>query len=76
MGIGYWLTEKLIYNRINGELLTNRTWNYKPPGANDIPIDFRIKFISNSSNPNAGILNSKGNKCEHPYIKSLNTNSS
>lgn len=58
MGIGYFLTENLIYNRENGELLTTRTWNYKVPGAKDIPIDFRVKFLQKSSNPN-GVLRAK-----------------
>lgn len=61
MGLGYWLSESLIYNIENGELLTNRTWNYKPPGAKDIPIDFRVTFLRNASNP-FGVLRSKGNK--------------
>lgn len=26
MGIGYYLTEELVYNEENGELLTTRTW--------------------------------------------------
>lgn len=60
MGLGYWLTEKLVYDRVNGELLTNRTLNYKVPGALDIPIDFRITFLPNSPIPHAGILGSKG----------------
>lgn len=60
MGIGYYLTEELIYDRTTGELLTDSTWTYKPPGALDIPIDFRVTFIQNSSNPNAGVLHSKG----------------
>jgi len=59
MGLGYWLTESLVYDRITGELLTNRSWNYKPPGAKDIPIDFRINFLKKSSNP-FGVLRSKG----------------
>jgi xanthine dehydrogenase/oxidase len=61
MGLGYWLTESLIYNRESGELLTNRTWTYKPPGAKDIPVDFRVTFLKNSSNP-FGVLRSKGDK--------------
>lgn len=59
MGLGYWLTESLIYDRMTGELMTNRTWNYKTPGAKDIPIDFRITFLKNASNP-FGVLRSKG----------------
>ena len=26
MGLGYWLTEKVIYDSDTGELLTNNTW--------------------------------------------------
>lgn len=59
MGIGYWLTESLVFGAEKGELLTNRTWTYKPPGAKDIPIDFRITFLQNSSNA-GGVLRSKG----------------
>lgn len=59
MGLGYWLTEELVYNRQSGELVNNRTWNYKPPGAKDIPIDFRIKTVKTNGNSNLGVLRSK-----------------
>ncbi|XP_058460106.1 uncharacterized protein LOC131435872 isoform X2 [Malaya genurostris] len=58
MGIGLYFTENLIYSEENGQLLTNRTWNYYLPGAKDIPIDFRIKLLHNTFNENF-ILRSK-----------------
>ncbi|KAH9645120.1 hypothetical protein HF086_005665 [Spodoptera exigua] len=58
MGLGLWTSERLVFEESSGRLLTNRTWTYKPPGAKDIPVDFRIMFRRNSSNP-AGVLRSK-----------------
>lgn len=60
LGSGYYTSEEHISN-VEGKLLTDRTWNYKPPGVKDIPINFRIKFPEHNSNP-VGILNSKGMK--------------
>lgn len=59
MCLGYWLSEKLVYERQTGRLLTNRTWNYKPPGPKDIPIDFRIELIQNPQPSSAGFMRSK-----------------
>ncbi|GAB0095796.1 Aldehyde oxidase/xanthine dehydrogenase, molybdopterin binding [Sergentomyia squamirostris] len=58
MGMGYWLMEKLKYNVQNGEILTTRPWNYKPPGAKDIPVDFRTTLLQTST-PLTGVLSSK-----------------
>lgn len=57
MGQGYWTTEEIKLSN-EGEILTNNTWTYKPPGAKDIPIDFRVKFSKYNPNP-VGILKAK-----------------
>lgn len=59
MGLGYWTCETIQYGD-KGELLNKNTWTYKPPGAKDIPIDFRVRLPKNKPNP-LGVLNSKGN---------------
>ncbi|KAJ8720015.1 hypothetical protein PYW07_012058 [Mythimna separata] len=58
MGLGLWTSERIVYDESTGKLLTDRTWTYKPPGAKDIPVDFRVMFKRNSSNT-AGVLRSK-----------------
>lgn len=58
MGLGFWLNEELIYDDETGRLTNNRTWNYKPPGFQDIPVDFRVTFFRNAKNP-AGVVRSK-----------------
>nr|BAR64771.1 aldehyde oxidase [Ostrinia furnacalis] len=58
MGLGLWTSEQLAYEPSSGRLLTDRTWTYHPPGAKDIPVDFRVAFQKNSINT-AGVLRSK-----------------
>eukprot|EP01136_Pigoraptor_vietnamica_P019509 Opistho-1_new@67202 len=64
-GLGYWMSEKLTFDTGSGRLLSNNTWEYKPPAAKDIPIDFRITMLPNTPNPD-GFLRSKATG-EPPY---------
>eukprot|EP01102_Stenamoeba_stenopodia_P002690 TRINITY_DN12548_c0_g1_i1.p1 TRINITY_DN12548_c0_g1~~TRINITY_DN12548_c0_g1_i1.p1 ORF type:complete len:482 (-),score=124.30 TRINITY_DN12548_c0_g1_i1:168-1613(-) len=58
-GIGYFLTEEIVYDPTNpGVLLTNGTWEYKPPSTTDIPIDLRLTLLKDAPNP-LGVVNSK-----------------
>lgn len=59
MGLGYLSSERVVYDDMDGALLTTRTWNYWPPGPKDIPIDFRVTIKKNATNP-LGTLRSKG----------------
>ena len=31
MGLGFWLSERQVYDSKTGQLLTHDTWEYKPP---------------------------------------------
>lgn len=68
MGLGYMILEKAIFDSETGKCVNNGTWEYKPPMAKDVPIDFRIKFIENKPNP-LGVLGSKATG-EPPLILS------
>ncbi|CAL8110877.1 unnamed protein product [Orchesella dallaii] len=58
MGLGWWLTEELVYDQSSGQLLTDNTWNYKPMLPADIPEDLRVTLLRKAPNP-YGVLSSK-----------------
>jgi len=58
MGIGLWTSEEIKFHPDTGKLLTENTWEYKPPAAKDLPQDFRVTLLKNARNPN-GVLSSK-----------------
>ena len=43
-GIGNLVTEQLVYGR-DGQLLSDGTWDYKPPCSKTIPLDFRVTLL-------------------------------
>jgi len=57
VALGYLLSEERLQNA-KGEELTLGTWNYKIPGAYDIPLVFNCSLLKNSPNPK-GIRGSK-----------------
>ncbi|RUS90422.1 hypothetical protein EGW08_001827, partial [Elysia chlorotica] len=59
MGLGNYLTEDTVFDSRTGVILSDGTWNYKPPTTKDIPIDWRIHLLPDTPNPN-GIRSSKG----------------
>uniref|UniRef100_A0A1I8GWF4 FAD-binding PCMH-type domain-containing protein n=1 Tax=Macrostomum lignano TaxID=282301 RepID=A0A1I8GWF4_9PLAT len=44
-GMGYYLTERTVYDSDTGRNLADGTWNYKPPQAADVPRDFRVRLM-------------------------------
>ncbi|KAL4715716.1 hypothetical protein ACJJTC_006295 [Scirpophaga incertulas] len=58
MGLGYWTSEHITADPRNGEILTNRAWNYHVPQARDIPQDFRVILTNKYPGPDS-ILGTK-----------------
>ncbi|XP_070000799.1 uncharacterized protein [Penaeus vannamei] len=58
MGVGFFTSEVVKFNPNTGQKLSNGTWEYKPPTALDIPVDFRVTLLPNAKNPH-GVLGAK-----------------
>ncbi|KAI5083886.1 hypothetical protein GOP47_0000055 [Adiantum capillus-veneris] len=63
-GIGFFLTEQHEVD-VNGVLLTNGTWTYKPPTVDNIPRKFHVEMISGAARQNR-VLSSKA--CGEPPL--------
>jgi len=57
MGLGHCLLEEITYDE-KGALNNHNSWEYNPPSAYDIPIDFRVSLVKDAPNP-LGLLSSK-----------------
>merc|ERR1712224_219332 len=55
MGLGYFLTERVVFDKESGLLKSGGTWEYKPPGMLDIPREFNVRLLRDVAN------NAKGN---------------
>jgi len=57
MGVGFYLREQ-SWIEGSGELVSNGTWEYKPPGVKDLPLQFNVELLQNAEF-DKGILSSK-----------------
>jgi xanthine dehydrogenase/oxidase len=70
MGLGYFLTEKVVFDQ-TGALKSVGTWEYKPPGMLDIPREFNVRLLSNvGNNAEGNVLRSKA-VGEPPMVSSM-----
>ncbi|XP_042860846.1 xanthine dehydrogenase/oxidase-like [Penaeus japonicus] len=58
MGQGLFTVEKPLFDSATGRKVTDGTWYYTPPAAQDIPVDFRVSLLHDAPNP-VGVQSSK-----------------
>ena len=60
MAAGCLLSEEQVRSKVDGRLVGPGTWEYKPPQALDIPVEFNVTLVPNSVNTTKGnVLGSK-----------------
>ena len=70
MGLGYYLSEDVVFDDKTGWLKSNGTWEYKPPMALDIPAELNVRLLIGSpNNSDQNVLRSKATG-EPPLIAS------
>ena len=73
MGLGYMLTEEFefVVDDVDnkGRLITDGTWEYKPPSVSDIPSEFNVSLLKDCPNP-LGFMQSKASG-EPPLLMSI-----
>lgn len=67
MGMGMCLQEETLFDSATGELISNGTWEYKPPLAVNIPREFNVYF--HKGNNTGRVLSSKASG-EPPLVLS------
>ncbi|XP_071749529.1 uncharacterized protein [Lepeophtheirus salmonis] len=58
MSSGFFTSEEIKHHPVTGKIMTNSTWNYKPPLSKDIPQDLRTSFY-NGKRHDLGVFGSK-----------------
>ena len=56
MGAGMCLTEQQVHSQVDGRLVGAGTWEYKPPSALDIPLQFNIWFTQTPNKAAGNVL--------------------
>eukprot|EP00041_Stephanoeca_diplocostata_P004415 m.44741 g.44741 ORF g.44741 m.44741 type:complete len:1384 (+) comp15101_c0_seq3:127-4278(+) len=57
--MGFCLTEEQTRSKVNGRLISNGTWDYKPPSAMDIPLELNVRFTNDANTASKAVLGSK-----------------
>merc|ERR1719498_1091680 len=58
-GLGFFLMEEIIEDAKTGELLSDGTWEYKIPCAQDVPLQFDVEFFPRPFGDEKAVLSSK-----------------
>eukprot|EP01012_Entosiphon_sulcatum_P069112 TRINITY_DN9970_c0_g1_i1.p1 TRINITY_DN9970_c0_g1~~TRINITY_DN9970_c0_g1_i1.p1 ORF type:complete len:1321 (-),score=227.62 TRINITY_DN9970_c0_g1_i1:116-4078(-) len=58
MGVGLYTTENVTFDPTTGYPDQHNTWEYKPPLARDVPLEWHITLLRDAPNP-VGVLSSK-----------------
>lgn len=58
-GLGFFLTEDLIEDANTGEVLSDGTWEYKIPCAQDVPLQFDVEFMPRPHGNEKAVVSSK-----------------
>ena len=68
MGVGHLLREKVWIDESTGQLVSDGTWEYKPPSAMDVPKEFNVRLLEDTRF-DKGFLSSKASG-EPPLVLS------
>mmetsp|Transcript_9269 Transcript_9269/g.29475 ORF Transcript_9269/g.29475 Transcript_9269/m.29475 type:complete len:158 (+) Transcript_9269:1330-1803(+) len=57
-GVGFFLRENLVQSEETGQVISDGTWEYKIPCAQDVPLELNVEFFPRPFDE--GVMSSKG----------------